>query len=136
MTTNQLHNAFWADVVLSAASIKEPFEEVSVVTLRAHFADRVYERAIDMLLNAGEAWDDAAIKAKAQDIVRIKPPTVTEQVVFNADGSVLVVIDVPVIDENTTFAVMEMISKALDMPRAGNRVVLGRPITFSALLDC
>lgn len=133
--TTQIYDAFWADVVLTAASTREPFEEVSVITLHQFFAEKVYEHAISVVISMGMDWGDDTINRVALEVIQKVPPSVAEQVVFNSDGTVLVVIDVPVIDDSTVFAVMNMISRATEMPRMGDTVILGAPTTYSSLLN-
>jgi hypothetical protein len=129
---NQLHNTFWADVVLAAEAASETFEDVHVVTLRSYFLDVVYDQAILRFLDTGKAWDEAEITAIATLIIETSPPKVSERVIFSDDGLITVVIDVPKITNETVFPAMSLLSKAYDQQRINGIVSLGPDRVFAS----
>jgi hypothetical protein len=46
---------------------------------------------------------------------------------------VQVIVDVPVIDDDTVFLAMDILSRAIDLPMVGNVVVTGKPTQYSTM---
>lgn len=121
----QSHRDFWADVILTAETMDEPFQEVRIVTLRSHFLECVYEQA----LSAYPRVTESELSYIAKEMLEARPITVAEHVTFSPDGSITVVIDRDIIDETATFDAMEMILKAVRA--GGTHVTLGLPVSFA-----
>ena len=131
MNNQQSRSDFWANVVLSAESHQETFEEVHVITLQGYYKDVVYQLAIDSISVSDECPMEHNIKRKAVDIASTGRVKVSERVIFSDSGTITVVIDTFSITDDTVFVVMDMISRAMDIPHIGDTVVLGREVMFS-----
>jgi hypothetical protein len=105
-------NALWADILLAADAASEPFQDVHVVTLKSYFLDVVYEQAINEVISTGFKFTEPVIRSIARMIIEKYPPSVSERVIFSSDGHITVVVDVPQVDDDTVFKVMEMLSTA------------------------
>lgn len=103
----------WPDLMFTAESERELFEDMRIVTAKSQFYEEVYELAIMKLVNQNKPLDTDLINAMAYSIITEYNPYITEYAELTSDG-ILVVIDVDQITDDTIWSALDMLYKAIE----------------------
>lgn len=106
------NNISWPDLLISAESDRELFEDVRIVTAKSQFYEEVYELAIMRLVQASKSLDTDAINKMAALIIDEHNPYITEYAIINDDGA-LICIDVDQITDDTMWSALDMLYLAI-----------------------
>lgn len=97
----------WPDLVFTAGANDEPFQELTVITLRSLYDTKCHERAIAQVPFNEHTWEED-IHKRANEIMDEGSIRVREMVAVDKGYKTLVVIDDKEVNDNT-------INKALSM---------------------
>ncbi len=121
------NNISWPDLYFTAAASREHFDDVTVVTLKSYLAEKAYDVAI---ADVG-VEDSEKLRTRVKKIVDSRYIHVTEHVKVSRDG-IRVVIDCDVIDDDTVWEALNMLSKALEkLEGATGKIHFGPATTFT-----
>ena len=121
------NNISWPDLYFTAEAEKEDFEDISIVSLKSLFSEKVHELAI----NDVGVEDEALVRARVHEIIKSGTVFVEEHVNVSGSG-ITVYVDVDAIDDNTMWEALTMISSALEtLDGKHGDVPIGKSITYS-----
>ena len=125
-----LDNPNWPDLTFMAEANGEGFAEANIITLRAHYREKVYELAFDRAAKEGVTVDkifstveDYAIDIMREGSVKVQP------FVEVFDSYITICIDTPRIDDEAVQNALNMLLEVDDLT-PGKRYELGSAVSF------
>ena len=98
----------WANLVFFAEAHEEPFQEVSVITLKSHYNDLCHEQAVVQVHH----FNDRTIHSRAIIIMNSGTVSVQEFVNVNEDRSVVIAIDADTITDHEVDVALGYLAEA------------------------
>lgn len=127
---NSLDNPNWADLTLLAESNQEAFANANILTLKAHYREKVYEQAFDRAAREGVTVDkifsvveDYAIEIMNRGTVEV------QQFVSIDEKAITICIDADRIDDETVQLALNMLLEVDDLA-PGKHYPLGSLVSF------
>lgn len=116
----------WSDLYFTAEASREKFEEVSVVTLKSDFIDKVY----DFVAKSNVCVTSKEFERRVTNLINANQVSVYERVEVSKDG-IYVVISRDTIDDQAVVDSLQMVSTALNQLNGEYGVIrFGNPVTF------
>jgi hypothetical protein len=112
ISTAQNSQHFWPQVIFAADNLQEPLQNVHIITTKCAFLVKAQEIALDMLVSTGSKIDSDKVMELTKSVISKGNLWVCESVEVVED-EIFVSIDVDVIDEDTTWTVLDRIYQAL-----------------------
>ncbi len=106
-------NIDFPSLVFFAEATEEPFQEVTVVTLKSHYNDTCQELAIQKVKypNDSELWE-VKVQQMAENIMNSGSVTVREFVSVGEDRSAVIAIDVDIITDSAVDIALGYLAEA------------------------
>ena len=126
----QPHSINWPDLTFMAEANGEGFAEANIVTLRAHYREKVYEMAFDRAAKEGVTVDKifSTVEDYAIDIMR-KGTVKVQPFVEVFDSYITICIDEPKVDDEAVQKALNMLLE-VDELTPGKRYDLGSAVSF------
>jgi hypothetical protein len=121
---SQLEPSRWPEVVIAAASAREPFEDVVIVTARSQFIDLAFQAAADIVHTEGHALTQDKVHKVACTLIAAQKIVVQEHVRINSEGITVCLNVDDVNGEDIPWQALDYVARALDSLNGMHGVVL------------
>lgn len=126
-----LHETDWPQLVLTAASLHEPFDEVRITTLLSVFEKKAYAEAQLRLQRGGAPVNAHTVKQLAKVLVRQGQIEVRESVTVTGEKISAAINTRNLKDDEVTWQALKMVAETLDQLDGESGVIeFGEPVKF------